>query len=228
MIHILLAALSSFALADQLDPIVKARDHHVSQAQALLEKACPGAPHYLCRLQLESDCKKNTEEACKNLKALKALEEKAIGTDQTINSFVKVPFYKESAPVKKTKMTDLKLGSPKPSKSNISEKFKLGDVEQDYKNLLDTRAKIQTQEIQIQCDRLEDCKAQPVGHKICGGPQAYLIMSNKDPNYGKISAEINLMNYMDASLQRKLSVMGTCDYNSEPTLACEKGVCSRK
>jgi hypothetical protein len=78
------------------------------------------------------------------------------------------------------------------------------------------------------CDTVADCKAQAVGHKICGGPEGYLIMSTKDPNYGKISAEINLLNYMDAGLQRKLSVMGTCDYNSEPTLACEKGVCTKK
>lgn len=228
MIHFLFAALSIFALADQLDPIVKSRDHHVHLAQVLLEKACPGANHYLCRLQLESDCKKNSEEACKNLKGLKSLEEKAIGTDQTINSFVKVPFYKESAPVRKAKIQDLKLGSPKPNKKIISERFTLGDVEQDYKNLQDTKAKIMAQEVQIHCDTVADCRAQAVGHKICGGPEGYLIMSTKDPNYGKISAEINLLNYMDAGLQRKLSVMGTCDYNSEPTLACEKGVCTKK
>lgn len=228
MIHFLLLTFTVLSFADQLDPIVKARDHFVTQAQGVLEKACPGAPHYLCRLQLESDCKKNSEDACKNLKGLKSLEEKAIATDQTINSFVKVPFYKESAPVKKTKMQDLKLGSPKPTKTNISERFKLGDVEQDYKNLLDTKAKVGAQEVQIHCDSVADCKAQPVGHKICGGPEGYLIMSTKDPNYGKISAEINLLNYMDAGLQRKLTVMGTCDYNSEPTLACEKGVCIRK
>lgn len=224
----LLLTLSSFAFANQTESISKARDLHVTEAHKFLDKTCPGASPYLCRLQLESDCRKNSEEACKNLKHLKTLEERAIQSDMAINSFVKIPFYKETAPIKKAKVKDLKIGTPKPRKEMIGEKFTLAQVEEDYKSLLAQLEKINKEEVEVQCNVKEDCKAQPVGHKICGGAVGHLIMSSLDPNYGRISAEINLLSFMDATLQRKLNVAGTCDYNTAPELDCVKGVCQKK
>jgi hypothetical protein len=225
---VLFLAVQVFAQTPTENPISRERDQLVKSALGVLNKACPGAQAYLCRLQLESDCRKNHQPSCQSLKSIKKFEEQAIKSDQQINSFVKIPFYEEIPGPIKVKIEKITIGTPQPVAKMLHNKNLLAQAQDDYGRLVSLKNNLLKSEVQLQCTKDEDCLALAVGSRPCGGPMDYLIISKLDPQLEKIMAQLELLNFRDSSLQRQLNVGSTCLYMEAPELQCLTGRCGPK
>jgi hypothetical protein len=84
-------------------------------------------------------------------------------------------------------------------------------------------------ELNLSCAQDTDCQYLPLGHKICGGPSDYLLVSKLDPNLSLIEKKLNQLTDKDLDLQKMIkNILGTCDYLTAPETKCENQVCVQK
>lgn len=81
---------------------------------------------------------------------------------------------------------------------------------------------------QTNADSRDQCAAIPYGHKACGGPETYIVYSQRDMDENDI-AELNEQvaryNQLDAFLKTSRGVASTCDITPEPEIRFENGRC---
>lgn len=209
------------ANADQLEILVKSRDHYLEKAENLIKGYCKSETYY-CRLQLEADCKIKKKNSCDTLTHVKDLEGKIFSTDEVISQIKPVPLYKNLKPdpvnvVEKDeekiqpstpnyKTIDIKFGSVKP---NSPEGIKL------YDELLNLRTKISSQKIRTDCNTDAECKFQEYGAKICGGPAGTFAYSTNGGESENVIKDIVLFNQKDKEIVQNYNkeYLGTCDWN---------------
>jgi hypothetical protein len=84
-------------------------------------------------------------------------------------------------------------------------------------------------ELNISCTQDADCQYLPLGHKICGGPSDYLLVSKLDLNLTLIEKKLSHLTDKDLETQKLIkNISGTCDFLTAPEAKCENQVCAKK
>ena len=79
-----------------------------------------------------------------------------------------------------------------------------------------------------EADSREQCAMIPYGHKPCGGPESYIVYSQKDMSEGDIEElheNVRRYNQLDAFIKTSQQMMSTCDITPEPQIRFENGRC---
>lgn len=79
-----------------------------------------------------------------------------------------------------------------------------------------------------QADSREQCAMIPYGHKPCGGPEAYIVYSQKDMSESDIEAlheKVQRYNQLDAFIKSSRQIMSTCEITPQPEIRFENGRC---
>lgn len=81
---------------------------------------------------------------------------------------------------------------------------------------------------QTQADNIEQCSMFAYGQKACGGPEMYVVYSQRDMDEDAI-AELNehvaRYNQLDAFIKMTRNIVSTCDITPEPEIRYENGRC---
>ena len=95
-----------------------------------------------------------------------------------------------------------------------------------FKNLQSLQKNIGINELNLKCSSSNDCEAVAFGHKICGGPVSYLVVSKLDSKYDSIISKLTKFTEADNEFQKILhGFMGTCEYIMPPKVSCESNMC---
>lgn len=79
-----------------------------------------------------------------------------------------------------------------------------------------------------EADSREQCAMIPYGHKPCGGPETYLVYSQRDMSEDDISElhdNVRRYNQLDAFIKASQQMMSTCDITPQPEIRFENGRC---
>ena len=76
------------------------------------------------------------------------------------------------------------------------------------------------------CGEQSQCLAVPIGRKPCGGPQRFVVTSEKNLHLGSIHAlSEELIEVMAQKASEDGPMFGPCVMALHPTLECHQGVC---
>ena len=75
------------------------------------------------------------------------------------------------------------------------------------------------------CDTSQQCKSLPVGHRACGGPEAYLPWSTKRSNADKLARLAAQHSNQRKEHDAKSGMMSTCQMITDPGATCNAGRC---
>jgi len=75
------------------------------------------------------------------------------------------------------------------------------------------------------CDTSAQCKSLPVGHRACGGPEAYLPWSTKRSNADKLARLAAQHSNQRKEHDAKAGMMSTCQVIMDPGARCSAGRC---
>ena len=75
------------------------------------------------------------------------------------------------------------------------------------------------------CDTSQQCKSLPVGHRACGGPEAYLPWSTKRSNADKLSRLAAQHSNQRKEHDTKAGMISTCQMIMDPGATCSAGRC---
>jgi len=82
-------------------------------------------------------------------------------------------------------------------------------------------------EVNLKCASDADCVFLPFGHKLCGGPVSYLLVSLQDPKFAAISEQLTKFTSLDEDFQNILyGFAGTCDYVVPAKSSCQNNICA--
>lgn len=79
-----------------------------------------------------------------------------------------------------------------------------------------------------EADDIKQCALIPFGHKPCGGPESYLVYSQRDlssDDIADLEEKVARYNHLDAFLKAAQGMMSTCDVTPEPIVTIESGRC---
>lgn len=79
-----------------------------------------------------------------------------------------------------------------------------------------------------EADDVNQCAFVPLGHKPCGGPERYMVYSERDMSDGDIEsfeAKIARYNQLDAFIKTAENRVSTCDITPRPEIGLEGGRC---
>lgn len=89
-----------------------------------------------------------------------------------------------------------------------------------------TEKKIKTLNKDLSCAVDQNCAALPYGHKACGGPRTYLVVSKKNKNFKEIFNLITALETLERKEVEASGMASTCDIEIEPTVHCTKSQCT--
>lgn len=75
------------------------------------------------------------------------------------------------------------------------------------------------------CDTSQQCKSLPVGHRACGGPEAYLPWSTKRSNADKLARLAAQHSNQRKEHDAKAGMISTCQMLMDPGATCSAGRC---
>lgn len=79
-----------------------------------------------------------------------------------------------------------------------------------------------------EADNIEQCSMFPYGHKACGGPETYVVYSQKDMSdetIAELENHVERYNQLDAFIKTTRGIVSTCDVTPEPEIRYENGRC---
>ena len=79
-----------------------------------------------------------------------------------------------------------------------------------------------------EADDVNQCAFVPMGHKPCGGPERYMVYSQRDMSDSDIEtfeAQVSQYNQLDAFIKTAEDRMSTCDITPRPEIRLEGGRC---
>ncbi len=94
-------------------------------------------------------------------------------------------------------------------------------------NLLD-KALSQVLKGDQSCERDSDCKVLAVGHRACGGPSRFAIVSRNNLNLSEIEYLAERTEVRQREFNQTYRVRSVCVPVSRPTVTCKEEVCSKR
>lgn len=79
-------------------------------------------------------------------------------------------------------------------------------------------------------DSRDQCALIPYGHKPCGGPDHYIVYSQKgmsDGDIAELEKQVKRYNQLDAFIDSSRNIVGTCQVTPEPEIQFENGRCTQ-
>jgi len=76
------------------------------------------------------------------------------------------------------------------------------------------------------CDAPQQCRSIAVGHKSCGGPEAYLAWSSKRSDEPKLKALVAAHAAARSEENRRSGMMSDCRLVTDPGSHCKAGRCT--
>lgn len=79
-----------------------------------------------------------------------------------------------------------------------------------------------------EADDVNQCAFVPLGHKACGGPESYMVYSQRnmsDSDIESFEEQIARYNQLDAFIKTAENRMSTCDITPRPQISLEGGRC---
>ena len=80
----------------------------------------------------------------------------------------------------------------------------------------------------LTCSSDADCEPVAVGSRACGGPQRYLVASNKNAAHSRVLQLARILSEEEARLNAVSGAVSTCLMMLPPETACKASVCSTK
>jgi hypothetical protein len=102
------------------------------------------------------------------------------------------------------------------------------DEKTEIKNqLLRLSQEIEKLNLNLRCSKKSDCDVVAVGHRLCGGPQNYIVISKKNRSVKKIQEKAAAHSKLSQEYNEKHSggMMGICSMAIKPELSCQKNKC---
>lgn len=110
----------------------------------------------------------------------------------------------------------------------------LGDVEDPATVRTHTQEHVELQQElremlgRTRADSRDQCALIPYGHKPCGGPESYIVYSQKDMSdrdIKELHEKVRRYNQLDAFIKSSQHMVGTCEVTPEPQIRFENGRC---
>ncbi|MCC5879390.1 MAG: hypothetical protein JJU03_05825 [Idiomarina sp.] len=115
--------------------------------------------------------------------------------------------------------------------SNIEE---LGDIDDPRTVRTHTQEHVELQQElrellqRTEADERGQCAMIPYGHKPCGGPESYMVYSQKDmsdDDIDELHEKVRRYNQLDAFIKSAQQMMSTCEVTPQPEIQFENGRC---
>ncbi|MGH2347944.1 MAG: hypothetical protein ACRDFT_00595 [bacterium] len=75
------------------------------------------------------------------------------------------------------------------------------------------------------CDRVEQCRATPLGAKPCGGPWRYVVFSTVTTDSIRLATAAAEYTALEAEQNRRTGAVSDCRFVAAPSLGCSRGYC---
>ncbi|MBL7542535.1 MAG: hypothetical protein JNL11_01905 [Bdellovibrionaceae bacterium] len=95
-------------------------------------------------------------------------------------------------------------------------------------NIVVIEKKIEKLNMDLGCVTDQNCVALPYGHKPCGGPRHYLVVSKNNQNFKEISGLTERLEILERRAAESSGLVSTCDMAIEPSVYCSQSKCARK
>ncbi|MGE0526525.1 MAG: hypothetical protein AB7G93_05100 [Bdellovibrionales bacterium] len=105
------------------------------------------------------------------------------------------------------------------SRAEDTSKAAREDLDARHKNLLELAGR------DLSCRNVSDCEIVPVGHRGCGGPSSYLVISVRSEVREQILSLADELVQAERELNRDSEAVSTCEYLMPPEIACEQNAC---
>jgi hypothetical protein len=111
-------------------------------------------------------------------------------------------------------------GSP----SNPAEKKEKLEMSE---RLTQLHTEIEKLNLDLRCLKTSDCEALAIGNRLCGGPQAYLVVSKKNKSIKTLKEKAALHTKISQEYNQKYrgDMMGICSVAVKPLMSCAKNKC---
>lgn len=79
-----------------------------------------------------------------------------------------------------------------------------------------------------EADSRDQCALIAYGHKPCGGPESYIVYSQKgmgEDTIEELEAQVKRYNELDAFIKSSRNIVGNCQVTPEPEIEFENGRC---
>lgn len=75
------------------------------------------------------------------------------------------------------------------------------------------------------CERVEQCRAVPLGAKPCGGPWRYVVFSTATTDSVRLAKAAAEYTALEAEQNRRTGAVSDCRFVAAPSLSCSQGYC---
>ncbi|MGH8542103.1 MAG: hypothetical protein ACREX3_00310 [Gammaproteobacteria bacterium] len=75
------------------------------------------------------------------------------------------------------------------------------------------------------CDRVDQCRAMPLGAKPCGGPWRYVVYSTLTTDSAVLASAAAEYTALEAEQNRRTGAASDCRFVAAPSLSCSHGYC---
>ena len=95
-------------------------------------------------------------------------------------------------------------------------------------NITSVQTRIEGLNKNLTCRTKNDCDVLGLGHKLCGGPETFIVVSKKNPSYNALVHEAKTHRSLRREYQTKYSqgMMGTCSMAQPPAVLCQARRCT--
>jgi hypothetical protein len=76
------------------------------------------------------------------------------------------------------------------------------------------------------CSMNDQCKAQPLGYKACGGPDEYVVYSTQQTDSNALAAKAADYDAVDRQYDEQNGGVSDCRAIGPPQLGCQRGQCT--
>jgi hypothetical protein len=78
---------------------------------------------------------------------------------------------------------------------------------------------------ELRCERVEHCRALPLGAKPCGGPWRYVVFSTLTTDSARLATAAAEYSELEAEQNRRTDAVSDCRFVAAPSLSCSQGYC---
>lgn len=75
------------------------------------------------------------------------------------------------------------------------------------------------------CEKVEQCRAAPVGSKACGGPREYLVYCSVTTDEEALLGQLDQLRLAEEEYNREHNVVSDCKFVGPPPLSLSGGEC---
>ena len=75
------------------------------------------------------------------------------------------------------------------------------------------------------CERVDQCRAAPLGAKPCGGPWSYVVFSTATTDSVRLAKAAAEYTALEVDQNRRAGVVSECQFVTAPKLSCSQGYC---